>query len=185
MLYNHDPLPLEIDNHADTHCFGKNFVPFSWTGMVCSVSPFLSEYETMPDVEICSAATAYTASTGETIILIFGQGLWFGDRMDKSLINPNQCRAHNVPVCDDPTDPFRPLGITINNDELIPLVMEGSTALLYSRCPTREELDVCRKFYLSDPENWDPMNATFPQENVSSFRGYSPNSINFISDSCI
>jgi hypothetical protein len=169
---NYDVLPLEIDNHADTHCFGCNFTPFMWTGLSCSVSPFLSEYDAMDDVKICSAATSYTASTGETIILIFGQGLWFGDRMKKSLINPNQCRAYNIQVCDDPTDPYRELGFTIDVENVIPLVMEGSTAMMYTRCPTREELDTCRKFYLSDPDIWDPMNVTFPQTvNVSSLRG--------------
>ena len=170
---NYEALPLEIDNHADTHCFGRNFTPFMWTGLSCSVSPFLSEYDTMDDVKICSAATSYTASTGETIILIFGQGLWFGNRMQKSLINPNQCRSYNIQVCDDPTDPYRDLGFTIDNDTTIPLVMEGSTAMLYTRCPTREEIDTCRKFYLSDPEKWDPMNVTFPQStvNISSLRG--------------
>ena len=33
-------MATEIDNHADTHCSGQNFVPFSWTGTVCTVSPF-------------------------------------------------------------------------------------------------------------------------------------------------
>jgi hypothetical protein len=50
----------------------------------------LAEYESQDGVQICSGATAYTSDEGETIILIFGQGLWFGDRMNKLLINPNQ-----------------------------------------------------------------------------------------------
>ena len=32
-----DPLPSEIDNHADTTCFGKNFRVISFTPEVCSV----------------------------------------------------------------------------------------------------------------------------------------------------
>ena len=164
-----DVLPTEIDNHADTHCFGKKIIPFSWSGLVCSVSPFLQEYGSVEDIEICSGATAYTTSLGETIILIFGQGLWFGDRMDKSLINPNQCRAYGIPVCDDPTDPYRSLGFQILDDD-IPLVMEGTTALMYTRTPTRLELDECKKYYLSDPDQWDPIRTTFPEMNVSMLR---------------
>lgn len=155
-----DALATEIDNHADTHCFGKNFLPFSWTGFVCSVSPFLAEYNSVEDIRICSGATAHTLENGETVILIFGQGLWFGERMDKSLINPNQCRSFGVGVCDDPTDPYRQLGF-YHDDEYFPIRMDGSTALLYTRCPTRQELDECRKFYLSDPDFWDPTNVTY------------------------
>ena len=152
--------PIEIDNHADTHCFGVNFIPFMWTGMECSVSPFLDEYDSQENVPICSGATAYTAENGETVILIFGQGLWFGERMNKSLINPNQCRAYGIPLCDDPTDPHRTLGFQLEDYD-IPFRMEGSTATFSSRCPTPEEMDSCHKILLSDPESWDPANVVF------------------------
>ena len=38
------PRPTEIDSHADTHCFGRNFRPMHWTGHKCSVARFLTEY---------------------------------------------------------------------------------------------------------------------------------------------
>ena len=38
------PCPIEIDSHADTHCFERNFRPMHWTGQECSVAPFLAEY---------------------------------------------------------------------------------------------------------------------------------------------
>ena len=106
-----DPCQTEMDNHADTICFGKNFRPIYFTSEVCQVSPFLSEYEEQMDVPICTAVTALDMDDGETILLQFGQGLWFGERMDRSLINPNQCRAYGISICDDPTDLHRPLGI--------------------------------------------------------------------------
>ena len=160
---NNDVLPSEIDNHADTHCFGQNFIPFTWTDLVCSVSPFLGEYDATENVRICSGATAYTTAEGETIILIFGQGLWFGERMDKSLINPNQCRSFGIGVCDDPTDPYRQLGF-FHDDEFFPLFMQGSTAMMLTRRPTAQELDECRKYYMSDPDLWDPDNVTYHQQ---------------------
>jgi len=76
-----DLLPCELDNHVDTTCFGKNFRVISFTSEVCSVSPYLSEYESIEDIPICTAATAVDLDTRETIILEFGQGLWFGDGM--------------------------------------------------------------------------------------------------------
>ena len=60
-----DPLPSEIDNHADTTCFGKNFRVISSTSEVCSVSPYLSEYNSINDIPICTAATAVDLDTGE------------------------------------------------------------------------------------------------------------------------
>ena len=66
---------LEIDNHADTSCFGSSFVPLYWTGQVCDVTPFLSDYAPMTNVHIV---------TGRTIIMKFHQGLWFGNKMPQS-----------------------------------------------------------------------------------------------------
>ena len=83
---NEHPCQTEIDSHADTHCFERNFRPMHWTGQECSVSPFLAEYSEQINIQICTGATAHTLESGEMIILLFGQGLWFGNRMDRSLI---------------------------------------------------------------------------------------------------
>ena len=75
------------------------------------VAPFLADYYEQVNIPIYTGATSYTIESGEVIIIIFGQGLWFGNRMEKTLINPNQCRAFDIPICDDPTDQQRTLGI--------------------------------------------------------------------------
>ena len=41
---------------------------------------------------------------------------------------------------------------------------------MYTRTPTRLELDECKKYYLSDPDQWDPIRTTFPEMNVSMLR---------------
>ena len=76
-------LNTKIDNHVDTHCFGKNFRPLSWSDLMCSVPPLISEYTTTYNVEICTAATAWTRHTNQLYILVFGQGLWFGEIMER------------------------------------------------------------------------------------------------------
>ena len=58
---------------------------------------------------------------GEVMILIFGQGLWFGNRMEKTLINPNQCRDFGILICDDPTDQHMPLGTEANANTHTPM----------------------------------------------------------------
>ena len=119
-----DALYTNIDNHEDTHCFGKNLGQLGWYDLMCSVSPFLYEYTTTDNVEICTAATAWTSDTGQVYILLFGQGLWFDERMDRSLINPNQCGSYGISLCDDPTDSHRTLGFQTNTLN-IPLFVEG------------------------------------------------------------
>ena len=156
-----DPLPCELDNHADTTCFGKNFRVISFTSEVCSVSPYLSEYDSLEDIPICTAATAVELESGETIILQFGQGLWFGDRMEHSLINPNQCRSYGIRVCDDPTDEYRKLGMELSDDYVVPFKMKGSTCYFQSRSPSTSELETCRTFLVSDPDTWDPTSEIF------------------------
>ena len=51
-----DVLNTEIDNHADTQCFGKNFRQLNLSNLMCSVSPILSEYSTTDEIEIFTAA---------------------------------------------------------------------------------------------------------------------------------
>ena len=106
----------EIDNHADTCCFGPNFAIPYLTGVKCTVSAFSKEHETMQDIEVASAYTAYdNPDNGRTYILEFNEGLWFGNRMDHSLINPNHLRMTGISLCDDPFDPNRALGIDIES----------------------------------------------------------------------
>ena len=151
----------DIDSHADTHCFGRNFRPIHWTGQECSVAPFLSEYSQQENIQICTGATAFTLDTGEVIILLFGQGLWFGNRMEKSLINPYQVRAFGIPLCDDPTDLNRQLGIEGNDDCFIRMEMFGSTCGFISRYPTDDEMNTCKHITMSDEQYWDPSRNHF------------------------
>ena len=100
----------EIDNHADTCCLGKNFVPLAYTNRVCDVHAFTDQVDTISNIPVVTGASAATLPNGETVILVVHQGLYFGDDMPHSLINPNQIRANSIPFCDDPTDPNRKLG---------------------------------------------------------------------------
>ena len=138
-----------------------------YTRQKCSVSPFLAEYEETQDVDIVTGATAVDLEDGSTVICVFGQGLWFGNRMDKNLINPNQCRHYGVSLCDDPTDPHRPLAIRKERFS-IPMEMFNSSCGFLSRRPTLEELESCPRVTLSDTESWNPERVSFQ---VSSLKG--------------
>ena len=63
-------------------------------------------------------------------------------------------------LCNDPTDPHRPLGFQTNTLNT-PLFMEGTIATISTRCPSLEELESCQNIYLSEAESWDPPNVKF------------------------
>ena len=93
-----------MDNNEDTHVFGKNAHVFFTTPKKCTVSPFLQEYPEKVGVTIVTGETTVNLEHGSTVILIFGQGLWFGYSMYKTLINPNQFRYYGIPMCNGPSD---------------------------------------------------------------------------------
>lgn len=133
----------EIDNHADTCCFGANFRPTFITDQVCEVSPYHESYDSISNVPVVSACTAYDDPiSGQTYIINIHQGLWFGKSMKNSLISPNQVRSFGIPLCDDPFDPYRSLGMKVytSNDESveIPFELNGSFVAFRTRVPTDE-----------------------------------------------
>jgi hypothetical protein len=82
----------ELDSHVDTCAHGCNFVPLSYTGRICDVSPYNAKKgHCEKNVPIVTGATAYTCQTsGQTFILVINEGLWFGHKLSHSLINLNQ-----------------------------------------------------------------------------------------------
>ena len=105
----------EFDNHADTICAGPNWKLLELSGEYCNVSPFLADYEPKSNVPIAKCATTYTCpDSGESVVLVADQVLWFGNELRCSLINPHQIRSHGYSVCDDPWNPNRPLGLDLD-----------------------------------------------------------------------
>ena len=79
-----------MDNHTEKIVLEKNIRPISFILKECTGAPFLAEYSEQVNIPICTGATSNTMESGEVIILIFGQDLWFDNSMEKILINPNQ-----------------------------------------------------------------------------------------------
>jgi hypothetical protein len=72
----------ELDLHTDT-CGVNNIAKIlEYTYQVAEVSGFANSMK---------AALAYDhPDTGEVLILILNQALYFGDQLDQNLLNPNQ-----------------------------------------------------------------------------------------------
>jgi hypothetical protein len=122
-----------------------------------------NEYESMKDVPVVSAATAWTnEDSGETFILLFHQVLWYGSKLPHSLLNPNQIRHFGHAVCDDVTDKARFFGIE-TEDVSIPFTMKGTNIFFKTRVPTTWEMDNCRTIVMTDDAIWEPDNVSIAQ----------------------
>ena len=84
----------ECDKNADTCCLGKNFVILEYTRRTADVYAYMRDIAPIVGVPIVSGETAWDDPiTGQTYILVINEGLYYGNKMDHSLINPNQIRT--------------------------------------------------------------------------------------------
>ena len=86
-----------------SHCFR---FPLVYTNRYADLYPYNYAYDPIENVPIVSGATAYDHPNGTTYILVFHESMYYGTKMQHSLINPNQVRFHGLnffddTVCDD------------------------------------------------------------------------------------
>jgi hypothetical protein len=161
---------IELDSHADTSVIGNNCRVISYTDKTCQVAPYHPNYDSMEDIPIVQAGTAYdNPNTGETVILIINQGLYFGDSLPITLLNPNQIRSNGIKVDDVPKHVARdPAKATHSiyipeHDFRIPLSMKGVISCLPVRKPTIKEIETCRWILLTSEVDWDPHSDDFAE----------------------
>ena len=111
-------------------------------------------------------------------LLIFHESLWMGDKLDHTLVNPNQLRAYGVSIQDNPFD-TKTLSIT-TDDASVELYSEGTIICGDTQTPTESELGQLPRLILTSPHDWDPHNVCFP-----SFSGQSPDNTSIESSSLI
>jgi len=147
----------ELDSHADTCVAGANCVVIEEMHQTVDVSGFSDTLDTLRNVPIVTAATAYdNPADGTTYILILGQAIYMGDKMQYSLICPNQLRARGLIVEDCPqhlSPRNRPSSHSIyepNEDIRLPLSLKGVTLYFTTRTPTTYEIETCKRITLSD-----------------------------------
>ena len=143
---------------------GKNCVVFNYTRQECDVLLYTDTYESINSLPIAKAGTAWKSpETGATYILVLNEGLWMGDKMDHSLINPNQLRLYGVTVQDNPLCDS-PLYIMKEDGEYVfSLGMKATNVMTNNRTPTAEKLHACMHITLSSHHPWDPRRVRFPE----------------------
>ena len=151
----------ESDSNADTCCLGTNFIILQYTQRTVDVYPYDTSYKPMTNVPIVSGATAWTnPRDNTTYILIFHESLYYGTKLDHSLINPNQVRSSGIDFWDNPFDPLHEIGIEIDQGPTIPLMFEGTKLSFTSRAPTDAELSSCQHIEMTSVLRWDPTNVS-------------------------
>jgi hypothetical protein len=163
--------PCELDSHADTCVAGANCIVLEETAQIVNVSAFTDSDQTLENVPIVTAATAYDdEATGTTYIFIFGQALYLGDQMKNSLIFPNQLRANGLTVDDCPkhlaprNQPSSHSLYAPMEDLTLPLKLKGVTSFFSTRTPTVQEVETCKWVYMSDEHNWDPHSEDYQEQ---------------------
>jgi len=116
-----------------------------------NVSAFSEQLETMENIPIITAATTIDdPATGEKMLIIIGQALYMGDKVQLTLLCPNQMRAFGVHVDDIPmhlapdSKPSTHSVFCPDKNFNIPLQLKGVFSYFPSRTPTKDELETCK-----------------------------------------
>jgi hypothetical protein len=107
---------------------------------------------------------------GTTYILILGQPIYMRDKMENSLICPNQLRTNGITLDDCPkhlAPPDKPSTHSIylpDEDMYLPLTLQGVTSSFTIRTPTVEEIETCKWITLSNEHEWDLHSTHFQEQ---------------------
>ncbi|MEL6803179.1 MAG: hypothetical protein AAFO91_05255, partial [Bacteroidota bacterium] len=119
----------------------------------------------MDDVPVARCATAYDHPvTGRTVILDFPQILYLGDRLQDSLICPNQLRDNGLKVDETPAQfDWESLhSIVVPESSLtIPLSLQGTVSYFETRLPTALDLQSFEWVRMTSCKPWDPHSDRF------------------------
>ena len=151
-----------MDSHADTTVAGANCCILSYTGKECDVAPYREDYDSIPNIPIVTAATAWQSDfTGQVYIIVLNEALWMGNDMADTLVNPNQMRQFGTVVQDDPTSES-PLHIRTSDASFsMPMQIRGTIVGTSTHTPTEQELQDCPRIELTSGNTWDPSKDMF------------------------
>lgn len=156
----------ECDTDADMCCLGKNFIVLNSSFWTADGYAYETSIQPLENVPIITGATgAYNdVESGRTFILVFHESLYYGERLDHSLINPNQLRAYGISFWDNPYNPAHTLSIEVHPAISIPLRTFGMKAGFRTRVPTPDELRDCEHVQVTSLQPWKPFEIVMVQE---------------------
>ena len=111
-----------------------------YTQRAADVYAYTKDLAPIVGVPIVSGATAWDDPiTRQTYILVINEDLYYGNKLDHSLINPNQIRNYGIPLWDNAYDKSRNGELSIELDESVKVRMrtQDTKTLFESRAHTR------------------------------------------------
>ena len=103
--------------------------------------PYNPLFKPLYNVPIVSGTTTVTdIITGNSFIMVINEALYYGKKLDHSLINPNQLRCYETMVWDDSFDPYRDLCIKTGDGNTVDMIPYVTKIGFISHVPTDEEL---------------------------------------------
>ena len=94
--------------------------------------------------------------TGNSFIMVINGALYYGKKLDHSLINTNQLRCYETMVWDNPFDPYKDLCIKTDYGNTIYLTPDGMNIGFSSHMPTNEELITIPHIEVTSGSEWNP-----------------------------
>ena len=168
----------ECDTNADTCCLGKNFMVLEHTLRTADVYTYDPSITPIKDVPIVTGATAWDHPvTNETFIIIINEALYYGNKLDHSLINPNQVRSFGIDFWDNPFDKERGLKIEADEHVSIGLMTQGTKVMFKSRVPTDEELNDCHRIEITSRQEWNPSSVRLSQTTTRTQEANAPDGL--------
>ena len=151
----------KCDTNADTCCLGKNFVILEYTRRTADVYTYEKSLKPIKGVPIVNSATAWNEPvTQHTYILVINEALYYGTKLDHSLINPNQVRSYGINFWDNPFDKEKGLRIEIDYSVDITMQTKGTEVYFKTWLPTEVELRYCPKLQLTSRSERKPTTAS-------------------------
>ena len=110
---------------------------------------------------------------------MINEGLYYGNKMDHSLINPNKIRAYGIPLWDNAYDQSWNGELSIELDEAVKAHMktQGNKILFESRAPKKKELQEFTKIHLTSKKEWNPHKVRMSEVMVYSVSATRPNDL--------
>jgi hypothetical protein len=106
-------IACELDSHADTCVAGSNFVALYEPSRFVNVHGYSPELAPIKDIPITTVGTTWVnPANGQAHLLIIHEYIYFGTRLNHSLLCPNQMRHNGIVVHDTPTQ-FDPQSSTL------------------------------------------------------------------------
>ena len=106
------------------------------------------------------------------IILFFNEALWMREKLNHTLVNPNQMSNHHIDVQDNPCTNKSTFIKCPQEDVTILLYMSGTMFCADTSSLTQQQLEDFPRIILTSQHDWDPHSSHFPKGSHSKEEGY-------------